>query len=530
MTALSPVCKFCGISRQYFVVSIIKSHRRYRSTQLKQDIKPDWKPVIGLEVHAQIKAEGKLFSGASSKYGGPANTQVAFLDSALPGTLPVLNRRCVEAGVLTALALQCRINKVSRFDRKHYFYADLPAGYQITQQNHALANDGVFRYLQYGKHEDDCVEKSARILQLQLEQDSGKSLHDDIEGRSLIDLNRAGCALMEIVTAPDFNTGDEARSFVRDLRMLLVTLGTCDGKFSEGSMRVDANISVHRPGEPLGTRSEVKNINSIYSLKKAIDYEIRRQIEILESGEDVINETRSYDKDTGKTLAMRDKESKQDYRFMPEPNLPPLHLYSSSDAKSGSQSVVTIDNIEKQLPALPSEIRERLMNKYGLNMYRANLIVNEELVDVYEQLVTTRDVKKFTTFLIHEFLSLVLERDLTVSDCGVAPQCIGELYDWYLNEDLSHLNVQKIMRGLLDGDGSDPKYLADTWNLWQINDVEYLTSVCRQIIEENPSQVAKVKRGKPRAINKLMGQARKMTNDQGNPVKINKIFKKLILD
>ncbi|XP_060565594.1 glutamyl-tRNA(Gln) amidotransferase subunit B, mitochondrial-like [Ruditapes philippinarum] len=531
VTSKRSICSFCGIARQRYVISLNKRQKRFKSTQLKQ-LKQDveWQPVIGLEVHAQILADGKLFSGASSKYGAPVNSQVSFLDSALPGTLPVLNRRCVEAGVLTALALKCRINKVSRFDRKHYFYADLPAGYQITQQNHAIANDGAFRYIEYGEREEDCVEKSARILQLQLEQDSGKSLHDDLEARSLIDLNRAGIALMEIVTAPDFHTGNEARSFVRELRLLLVTLGTCNGRFSEGSIRVDANISVHRPGEPLGTRSEVKNINSINCLKKAIDFEIERQIEVLERGDEVVNETRSFDKDTGKTVPMRDKESKQDYRFMPEPNLPPLHLHSLCDVSPGSCSGVIIDNVEKKLPALPNEIRDYLMNKYGLNLYRANFIVNGEIVDVYEKLVATRDINKFTSFLINHFLNVILEHDSTFSESGISPESVGDLYDWYINEDLSLLNVQKIIRGLLDGESKDPKYLADMWNVWQINDDEYLTDVCKKIIQENPSQVAKIKKGKKRAINKLMGEARTLTSDRGNLTKMSEIFKKLIQD
>ncbi|WAR25242.1 GATB-like protein [Mya arenaria] len=255
MAALKPVCSLCG--------------KISSSTEAKQ--KPlVWEPVIGLEIHAQIQADSKLFSRSSAKFGSPVNSQVAFLDAALPGTLPVLNRRCVEAGVVTALALQCQLNKVSRFDRKHYFYADLPVGYQITQQDHALANNGVFRYTVFGQQDSDMVEKTVDIFQLQLEQDSGKSLHDELDRQSLIDLNRAGCALMEIVTAPGFSSGDDARSFVRDMRQLLITLGTCDGKMSEGSLRVDANISVHRPGEPLGVRTEVKNLNSMRSVRKAI--------------------------------------------------------------------------------------------------------------------------------------------------------------------------------------------------------------------------------------------------------------------
>uniref|UniRef100_A0A8C6V0T3 Glutamyl-tRNA amidotransferase subunit B n=1 Tax=Neogobius melanostomus TaxID=47308 RepID=A0A8C6V0T3_9GOBI len=275
--------------------------------------------VVGLEIHAQIRSNTKLFSASAVRFSSPPNSLVSFFDASLPGTLPVLNKRCVEAAVMTGLALNCTINQKSLFDRKHYFYADLPAGYQITQQRRPIAVDGVLNYSLMGgkKKKNQVVRKSARITQIQLEQDSGKSLHDDLQSQTLIDLNRAGVGLMELVMEPDMSCGEEAAAAVRELQLILQALGTCEGNMSEGQLRVDANVSVHRPGQPFGVRAEVKNINSARNLARAIDYEIQRQIQVLESGGTVQNETRAYDSKTGGTVPMRDKEGLQDYREPP---------------------------------------------------------------------------------------------------------------------------------------------------------------------------------------------------------------------
>ncbi|KAJ8297753.1 hypothetical protein KUTeg_024284, partial [Tegillarca granosa] len=365
-----------------------------------------WKGVIGLEIHAQIQTKSKLFSGASTKYGGATNNQVALLDAALPGTLPVLNKQCVEAGILTAMALKCKINKISKFDRKHYFYADLPAGYQITQQRQPLAVEGHVNYLNFTPGiEGEPEPKTVNLEQLQLEQDSGKSLHDEANQRSLIDLNRAellsetychlgltpesgklevgclmcaGVGLMEIVTKPDFSNGTEAASFVRELQLILKTVGSCNCKMNEGSMRVDANISVHKEGEPYGTRTEVKNLNSLLSVTKSIDYEIQRQIKEIEEGREIENETRSFDVNLGKTVPMRDKEKKQDYRFMPEPNLPPLHLYDNSSvlpSNVNQNDILNLDVIQEKLPVLPEETRNRLVQQYGITRRDSVLVL-----------------------------------------------------------------------------------------------------------------------------------------------------------
>ncbi|KAH3827826.1 glutamyl-tRNA(Gln) amidotransferase subunit B, mitochondrial-like [Dreissena polymorpha] len=535
MSAPIQRCKLCQTRSK----SLLFSQLRYCNKSFSSSCKLNsatkhnqveaWQPVIGLEIHAQIKANSKLFSRANTIFGGPTNSQVAFLDAALPGTLPVLNRRCVEAGVITALALGCQINKVSRFDRKHYFYADLPAGYQITQQNNAIANNGRFHYVQYGNKESDIREKAVTILQLQLEQDSGKSLHDDLDKQSLIDLNRAGCGLMEIVTAPEFHSGDEARSFVRDLRQLLVTLGTCDGKMSEGSLRVDANISVHKPGQPLGERAEVKNLNSLSSLKKTIEFEIKRQIAVIESGGRVINETRSFDLDTGETLPMRDKEVQLDYRFMPEPNLPPLRLYHRSDLKGAMHGdKVFIDDLEKNMPVLPQERRGNLMQNYGISMYKAAFIVTENLQDIYEELVSTRNVEAFTNFFINTVAARLLANELTLDQCPIPGKHIGYIYDQYKEENINLTVAEKLIDTLLADSSVDPKEHIRLENLWQINDVAQLTELCKTIIAENPKAVSKLKRGKDRAMNTLMASARKATGDRGNTRIINRIFKELI--
>ncbi|ELW50433.1 putative glutamyl-tRNA(Gln) amidotransferase subunit B, mitochondrial [Tupaia chinensis] len=329
-----------------------------------------WAAVVGLEIHAQISSNSKLFSGSQVRFAAPPNSLVSFFDASLPGTLPVLNRRCVEAAVMTGLALNCHINKKSLFDRKHYFYADLPAGYQITQQRLPIAVNGSLTYsVCLGKPRNQMVTRTARVKQIQLEQDSGKSLHDDLRSQTLVDLNRAGVGLLEVVLEPDMSCGDEAATAVRELQLILQALGTSQANMAEGQLRVDANISVHHPGEPLGIRTEVKNLNSFRFLAKAIDYEIERQINELESGGEILNETRSFDYKLGCTVPMRDKEGKQDYRFMPEPNLPPLRLYddaSSPPAGTASQQVVNIDRIRETLPELPGVTRERLVRQYGM--------------------------------------------------------------------------------------------------------------------------------------------------------------------
>ncbi|KAF6093902.1 glutamyl-tRNA amidotransferase subunit B [Phyllostomus discolor] len=391
----------------------------------------EWAAVVGLEVHAQISSNSKLFSGSQVHFVAPPNSLVSFFDASLPGTLPVLNRRCVEAAVMTGLALNCRINKKSLFDRKHYFYADLPAGYQITQQRLPIAVNGSLAYsICVGAKRSQVINKTVRIKQIQLEQDSGKSLHDDLRSQTLIDLNRAGVGLLEVVLEPDMSCGEEAATAVRELQLILQALGTSQANMAEGQLRVDANISVHRPGEPLGVRTEVKNLNSARFLARAIDYEIQRQIRELENGGEILNETRSFDFKLGCTVPMRDKEGKQDYRFIPEPNLPPLLLYDSESLPAGAdpQQVVNIDQIREQLPELPSVTREKLVQQYGMLPEQSLTLLNEVgLLEFFQNVIkeTRAEPKKVTSWVLNTFLGFLKQQNLAVSESPLSPTRVG---------------------------------------------------------------------------------------------------------
>ncbi|XP_075005607.1 glutamyl-tRNA(Gln) amidotransferase subunit B, mitochondrial isoform X5 [Calonectris borealis] len=436
-----------------------------------------WVPVVGLEIHAQISSNSKLFSGSQVQFAAPPNSLVSFFDASLPGTLPshqngssavvqklltgVLNRRCVEAAVMTGLALNCSINKKSLFDRKHYFYADLPAGYQITQQRVPIAVNGSLSYsLCIDNKMSQMVTKTVRIKQIQLEQDSGKSLHDDTRSQTLVDLNRAGVGLMEVVMEPDMCCGEEAAAAVRELQLILQTLGSSQAVMAEGQLRVDANVSVHHPGEHYGVRTEVKNINSIRFLAKAVDYEIERQIEELENGGTILNETRAFDSKLGCTVPMRDKEGKQDYRFMPEPNLPPLILYDAKSlpANMNHQQVVNIDWIHERLPDLPSVKRAKLVEQYG--------ILPE-----------------------HSFTLLVL----------------AELWK---------------------GEGKTPLEIVKEKKLELIQDQKELEQICQAVIDGQENEVMAIKAGNRKVLNKLIGLVQRETQGRSNPVLVKQLLEK----
>lgn len=410
--------------------------------------KTKWKGVVGLEIHAQILTKSKLFSGAATNFAAPVNSNVALFDASIPGTLPILNKKCVEAGIKTASALSCHINAISMFDRKHYFYADLPSGYQITQQRAPLAQKGIFTFPVFVPGVTKIpYEKTVRLTQLQLEQDSGKSLHDEYAGRSLVDLNRAGVPLMELVFEPDLENGEEAAALVKELILILTRLKTCSCKMEEGALRVDANISVHKKGDPLGIRTEVKNIGSIRGVAQAVQYEIQRQTELLNRGECIHNETRSWDAVSRKTIAMRDKEVLQDYRFMPEPNLPPLHL-NTTGTKDARQGLLDVVNIQKTLPELPKETRRRLMDDFQLKHENAIILVNEDiLLKCFESIMTekpTRSPKNVINILLNEILRICNKEKLTVDKLGVKANSIGEIVDLIENETIN-LHLAKLI-------------------------------------------------------------------------------------
>ncbi|XP_037546440.1 glutamyl-tRNA(Gln) amidotransferase subunit B, mitochondrial [Nematolebias whitei] len=488
--------------------------------------------VVGLEIHAQIKSKTKLFSGSPVCFSAPPNSLVSFLDASLPGTLPVLNRWCVEAAVMTGLALSCTINKKSLFDRKHYFYADLPAGYQITQQRRPIAVDGGLTYsFLRRKKRSQVIRKHVHIKQIQLEQDSGKSLHDDVHNQTLIDLNRAGVGLMELVMEPDMNCGEEAAAAVRELQLILQALGTCQGNMSEGQLRVDANVSVHRPGEPLGIRTEVKNINSIRYLARAIDYEIQRQIGIVQRGETVQNETRAYDSKLGETIPMRDKEGLQDYRFMPEPNLPPLMVYEDmASLPSGVDpcQAVVVQNIKERLPELPSVKRERLVQQYGiLPEHSFILVIEEGLMEYFEEVIkgTKREPRNVIDWVANELLGQLKQRDLTPSQSPVSPAALAELLELQETGRISSSVAKQVHQEMWSSPGKTATQIIQEQDLGLVSDIAQLHNICQEVIDSHPDEVHAIRSGNMKVLNKLMGLVRKETKGRADPVLVMEILK-----
>lgn len=487
--------------------------------------------VVGLEIHAQIRSNTKLFSASSVRFSSPPNSLVSFFDASLPGTLPVLNKRCVEAAVMTGLALNCIINRKSLFDRKHYFYADLPAGYQITQQRRPIAVDGTLQYsLLGGKKKNQVIRKSVRIKQIQLEQDSGKSLHDDLRSQTLIDLNRAGVGLMELVMEPDMSCGEEAAAAVRELQLILQALGTCEGNMSEGQLRVDANVSVHRPGEALGVRTEVKNINSARYLARAIDYEIQRQMEVLERGGMVQNETRAYDSKSGETIPMRDKEGLQDYRFMPEPNLPPLMVYENySSVPNGvepSQAVV-VTEIREELPELPSVKRDRLVQTYSILPEHSYTLVNEEgLVEYFEAVLkeTRMKPRKVIGWVTNELLGQLKPHDLTVSQSPIPPSALAQLLELQETGHISSSVAKQVFQEMWRLPGKTATIIIQEKDLGLVSDTQQLHHICQRIVDSHPDEVNAIQKGNSKVLNKLMGLVQKETKGRADPVLVRAIL------
>lgn len=497
-----------------------RSRRRVYST-LKNT---EWKPVVGLEIHAQIQSASKLFSGAGTDFCSSTNKSVALFDAAFPGTLPVLNQQCVKAGVLTALALSCDLNEVSSFDRKHYFYSDLPAGYQITQQRSPLARNGILKFVVYkGGENARLYETSSQIHQIQLEQDSGRSLHD--KDRSLVDLNRAGLPLMELVFKPDISDGEEAASLVKELCLILTRLGTCSCKMEEGALRVDANVSVHKEGTPLGARTEVKNIGSIRAVANAIDFEIARQIKLLHNGQEVINETRSWDSETLKTVPMRDKEEKQDYRFMPEPNLPPLHL-RMRESQPSHPHMVDVLALKNKIPESPFEMRQRYQKEYNISLLQAVRLVNEDaLLPLFAEAMSDkkdRNATILTNLLLNDILTVLNENSeivFTVRDVG----CITDMLDSGI---ISKSIARSIIAELAQGSNMSANEIVAKkgWSL--ISDQEVLEDLCRCAIQENEKILKKHVSGKKNGIEAFAKIVWKKTDGRANMKLVKEWFQK----
>jgi len=468
----------------------------------------EWEIVLGLEVHAQVSSKAKLFSGASTEYGAEPNTQVSLVDAALPGMLPVINRYCVEQAVRTGLGLKAAINLYSVFDRKNYFYPDLPQGYQISQFKQPVVGEGeVAIDLPDGRTERVGIER------LHLEQDAGKSLHDQHPNRTYVDLNRSGIALMEIVSRPDMRSAEEAQAYVRKLRSILRYLGTCDGNMEQGSLRADVNVSVRKPGEPLGTRCEIKNVNSIRFIGQAIEYEARRQIEILEEGGTIDQETRLFDHRSGETRSMRSKEEAHDYRYFPDPDLLPLEF-----------SQEWVDGIAADLPELPDEKKARFMSDYGLSAYDASVLVSDKArADFFEEVATGRDPKLSVNWINGDFFGALNKAGLGIEESPVSAAQLGGLVDLIADDTISG-RIAKDVFEIMFETGRDPAEIVETEGLKQVTDTGAIEAAVDEVIAANPDKVAQVKE-KPKMAGWFVGQVMKATGGKANPQAVNEILK-----
>ncbi|WP_341913057.1 Asp-tRNA(Asn)/Glu-tRNA(Gln) amidotransferase subunit GatB [Ferrovibrio terrae] len=469
-----------------------------------------WEIVIGMEVHAQVSSKSKLFSGADATFGAEPNHQVSLVDAAMPGMLPVINGYCVEQAVRTGLGLKAQINLHSVFDRKNYFYADLPQGYQISQYLQPIVGKGVLLL--------DMPDGSTReigITRLHLEQDAGKSLHDQSPRESFIDLNRSGVALMEIVSEPDMRNSEEAGLYLKKLRTIVRYLGTCDGNMDEGSMRADVNVSVRKPGGPLGTRCEIKNVNSVRFVQQAIEYEARRQIEILEEGGKIDQETRLFDTGKGVTRSMRSKEEAHDYRYFPDPDLLPLEFEQA-----------WVDGIKATLPELPDEKKARFIEKLGLSPYDASVLVAEkESADFYEKVAKGRDGKLAANWVITEYFGLLNKSGQSMEDFVITAEKLGGLIDLISDNTISN-RLAKDVFALMVETGKDAATIVEEKGMRQVTDTGAIEKVIDEVMAANPDKVAEYRSGKDKLFGFFVGQTMKASGGKANPNAVNELLKK----
>ena len=472
----------------------------------------DWEIVIGIEVHAQIISNSKLFSGSSTSFGADHNTQVSFVDAGMPGMLPVINSVCVEQAIKTGLGLNAKINNFSIFDRKNYFYPDLPQGYQISQFEQPIVGNGMITI-----DLDDGESKNIGIERLHLEQDAGKSLHDQHPSYSFVDLNRSGVALMEIVSMPDMRSPEEAQAYVKKLRNIMKYLQTCDGNMEEGSLRADINVSVRKPGDDLGTRCEIKNVNSIKFIGQAIDYEAKRQINLIEKGDLIEQQTRLFDPKKGQTRSMRSKEDSHDYRYFPDPDLLPLTFTNEF-----------VDEIKKTLPELPDIRKKRFIDDYDLSSYDSNILVSEkETADYFEAAAENSNPKLVCNWVIGELFSVLNKINKTIEDCPIKAEDLGELINLIDNETITGRIAKDVFEIMLNT-GESPASIVDANNMKQVNDLREIESVIDKIIEINPDQVNALSE-KPNLIGWFVGQVMKETQGKANPKTVNEILGKKLL-
>ncbi len=468
-----------------------------------------WEIILGLEVHAQVISEAKLFSGASTKFGAEPNTQVSLVDAAFPGMLPVINKKCVEQAVRTGLGLKAEINLKSVFDRKNYFYADLPAGYQISQYTQPIVGKGTITL-----DMPDGAKRHVGITRLHLEQDAGKSLHDQHPTKSYIDLNRSGIALMEIVSEPDMRSAEEAAAYLKKLRSILRYLGTCDGNMEEGSMRCDVNVSVRKVGDPLGTRCEIKNVNSIRYVQQAIEYEARRQIEIIEDGGSIKQETRLYDPGKGVTRSMRSKEHAHDYRYFPDPDLLPLVLDPD-----------WVSEIKASLPELPDEKRARFVSQYGLSDYDAGVLVGEkEVAEYYEAVAKGRDPKLAANWVSSELFGQLNKAGKWITDSPVSADALGGLIDLIADNTISGRIAKDVFAAMFET-GKPAKQIVEEKGLRQVTDTGAIDSAIDAIMARNADKVAEYRAGKDKLLGFFVGQVMKATGGRANPALLNERLK-----
>jgi aspartyl-tRNA(Asn)/glutamyl-tRNA(Gln) amidotransferase subunit B len=472
-----------------------------------------WEVVIGLEVHAQVLSRAKLFSGASAAFGGGPNSHVSPIDAGMPGMLPSVNRYCIEQAVKTGLGLKAEINKVSVFERKNYFYPDLPAGYQISQYAQPIVGRGQLVIEREGGEG-----RAIGITRLHLEMDAGKSLHDQLPDATLVDLNRSGVALMEIVSEPDLRSAEDAVAYMRKLRSILRYLGTCDGNMEEGSLRCDANVSVRRPGAPLGTRTEIKNLNSMRFVGRAIEYEAKRQIELLEGGGTVEQETRLFDANKGETRSMRSKEEAHDYRYFPDPDLLPLELEASFIAE-----------VKAQLSELPDAKKARFIEAYGLSAYDADVLVAERAsAEYFETAAAGRDAKLVANWVITELFGALNRQGRSIEASPVAAASLGRLVDLIAAGTISGRIAKEVFAEML-ATGAEPAAIVEQKGLAQLSDAAAIERIAFEIIAANPGQVESYRKN-PKALGWFVGQVMKATQGQANPQMVNEVLRRKLAE
>jgi aspartyl-tRNA(Asn)/glutamyl-tRNA(Gln) amidotransferase subunit B len=477
----------------------------------------EWEVVIGLEVHAQVVSQAKLFSGAATAFGAEPNTQVSLIDAAMPGMLPVPNKECIRQAVRTGLAINAEINRWSRFDRKNYFYADLPQGYQISQLYHPLVGEG---YLDIDADEKAGIAEAKRIgiERIHVEQDAGKLMHDQHPTRSYVDLNRSGVALMEIVSRPDMNSPAEAGAYLRKLRSILRYVGSCDGNMEEGSMRADVNVSVRKPGDPFGTRTETKNVNSVRFVMQAIEHEAQRQVDVIEAGGKVVQETRLFNPDTGTTRSMRSKEDAHDYRYFPDPDLLPLELTEDF-----------VNDCRASLPELPDAKRNRYVETLGISGYNADVLTAEvETARWFEALLAEgAEAKQASNWVMSELFGALNRLGKSIEDCPVSPAHAAELLKLVADGTLSGSLAKQVFEKMLEtGDGAG--VIVEREGLKQTSDTGAIEAVIADVLAKNPGQLEQYRSGKDALFGFFVGQTMKAMGGKANPQVVNELLKKAL--